>query len=75
MYIHTYLSKSYIYIHITEKKQRINLTGFLFKSKFLSFQICDSAHLLSHYHYCYNYYFCFTSTPFVLLLFLIFIVL
>ena len=35
----------------------INLTSFLFKSKFISFPICDSAHLLSHYYYCYNYYF------------------
>ena len=26
-------------------------------SKFISFQMCDSAHLLSHYYYCYNYYF------------------
>ena len=34
----------------------INLTSFLFKSKFISFPICDSAHLLSHYYYCYNYY-------------------
>ena len=40
-------------------KRLINLTSFLFKSKFLSFQICDSAHLLSHYYYCHNYYFCF----------------
>ena len=35
----------------------INLSSFLFKSKFISFPICDSAHLLSHYYYCYNYYF------------------
>ena len=35
----------------------INLTSFLFKSKFISFPICDSAHLLSHYYYCYNNYF------------------
>ena len=34
----------------------INLTSFLFKSKFISFPICDSAHLLSHYYYCYYYY-------------------
>ena len=38
-------------------KYVINLTSFLFKSKFISFRICDSAHLLSHYYYCYNYYF------------------
>ena len=66
------------------------MVGFIYpiKSKFLSFQICDSAHLLSHYYCCYNYYFCFYlllvvvvvlvlllfSTCFVLLLFLIFIV-
>ena len=37
----------------------INLTSFLFKSKFISFPISDSAHLLSHYYYCYNYYFCY----------------
>ena len=37
-------------------KRVINLTSFLFKSKFISFPICDSAHLLSHYYYCYNYY-------------------
>ena len=35
----------------------INLTSFLFKSIFIYFPICDSAHLLSHYYYCYNYYF------------------
>ena len=51
----------------------INLTSFLFKSKFISSPICDSAHLLSHYYCCYNYYFIF-STCFVWLLFLIFIV-
>ena len=63
-------------------KTPINLTSFLFKSKFLSFQTCGSAHLLSLYYCCYNYYFCFYlllllffSTCFVLLLFLIFIVL
>ena len=66
----------------------INLTSFLFKSKFISFPICDSAHLLSHYYYCYNYYFYhyllliyiyiyiynFFSTFFILLFFLIFVV-
>ena len=58
-------------------KTRINLTILLLKSKFLSFQICDSTHILSrHYHY-YNYHFCFYlfllifSTSFVWL-FLIF---
>ena len=35
----------------------INLISFLFKSKFISVPICDSAHLLSHYYYCYNHYF------------------
>ena len=35
----------------------INLTSFLLKSKFISFPICNSVHLLSHYYYCYNYYF------------------
>ena len=39
----------------------INLTSFLFKSKLISFPICDSAHLSGHcynyYFYCYNYYF------------------
>ena len=35
------------------------LTSFLFKSRFISFQICDPAHLFSHYYYRYNYYFCF----------------
>ena len=34
----------------------INLTSFLFKSKFISFPTCDSAHVLSQYYYCYNYY-------------------
>ena len=38
-------------------KHLINLTSFLFKSKFISFPICDSVHLLSHYYYYYNYYF------------------
>ena len=38
-------------------KCAINLTSFLFKSKFAFFLICDSAHLLSHYYYYYNYYF------------------
>ena len=32
----------------------INLTSFLFKSNFISFPICDSALLLSHYYYCYT---------------------
>ena len=40
-------------------KTLINLTRFLFKSKFLFFQMCDSAHLLSHYYYYYIYYFSF----------------
>ena len=61
-------------------KCTINLTSFLFKSKFVFFLICDSAHFLSHYYYYYNYYFycysllIFFSTCFVLLLFLISIV-
>ena len=58
-------------------KTHINLTSFLFKSKFLSLQICNSAHFLSHYFDYYNY-FCFYSLWLflhVLLLFLIFIVL
>ena len=60
---------------------RINLSIFLFKSKFLSFQVCDCANLLSYYYYYYKCYFCFYSllllfsTCFVLLLFLIFTVL
>ena len=41
-------------------KTCINLTSFLFKSKFLSFQICDSAHLLSHC--CYYHKNCSSST-------------
>ena len=61
-------------------KTHINLTSFLFKSKFICFQICDSAYLLSNYYYRYNCYICFYlllffSTCFVLLLFLILIVL
>ena len=35
----------------------INLTSFLFKSKFISFSICDFSHPLSHYYCCYNYHF------------------
>ena len=38
-------------------KRVINLTSFLFKSKFIYFPIYDSAHLSSHYYYYYNYYF------------------
>ena len=61
-------------------KTCINLTSFLLKSKFLSFQICDSAHLLNHYHYLViiifvSTYYYFFSTCFVLLLFLIIIAL
>ena len=41
-------------------KTRKILTSFLFKSKFLSFQICDSAHLLSHC--CYYHKNCSSST-------------
>ena len=58
----------------------INLTSFVFKLKFISFLICDFAHLLSYYYYyhnyCFYYYFLliFCSACFVLLLFLIFIV-
>ena len=60
-------------------QMRVNLTSFIFKSKFISFPIYDSAHLLSHYYYYYNYYFYyylffFFSTCFVLLLYLVFIV-
>ena len=61
----------------------INLTSFLLKSRFISFQICHSAHLLSQCYYCYNYYiyiyiyvyiYIYISTCYVLLLFLVFIV-
>ena len=35
----------------------INLTSFLFKSKFISFSNHDSSHPLSHYYCCDNYHF------------------
>ena len=40
-------------------KRVIDLTNFLFKSKFISFPICDSAHLLYVIIITYNYYFCY----------------
>ena len=58
-------------------KNHLNLTSFLFKSKFLSLQICNSAHVLSHCYDYYNYFSFYLLWLFlhVLLLFFIFIVL
>ena len=50
-------------------KMRINLTIFLFKRKFISFQICDFAHLLSHYQYFQNYFFLFQLIIFIFYIF------
>ena len=82
---HCFVFLNCLYLVLVFFKCLINLTSFLFKSKFISLPICDSAPLLSQYYYCRFYYFLlliciyiyiysFFSTYFVLLLFLIFIV-
>ena len=53
---------------------RINLTSFLFKSKFISFPICDFSHFLSHYYYYYNYYFYYYLLLFFFYMFCCFVI-